>query len=410
MKKLSTLDKSEIEQLCRRAVSLEEVVQRIKPIIEDVMKRGDKAIVEYTKKFDNVEIESVKLELDELKRIATGISPQLKEAIDRIMEHVIDVNKIMVQKERIYIKRGVIITFKPIPLDRPGIYIPKNYVSTLIMLTSIAHVAGCREIVVATPPLPNGKVSEAFAYVVCKLPNCQLFVGNGVACIAAMAYGTESIPQVDKLFGPGNIYIQAAKYLVSTRVEIDGIEGPTELVLYIDTVDENKVKRAIYDVLAELEHGVASIAVVLSKSESTLLRFEQEYEQVKHGKNLGVLTTLLVDNEEQVVEFVNKFAPEHFEIITDDVKRVKKILRNAKNVGVVSLNTSCTYLDYCAGPCHVLPTSGFARGRGTLTPLDFMKWVAIVENYDKDLVRYGKELAEVENMQLHKRSLELLEE
>lgn len=408
MKRLQDLSKQELESLLSRELNIEEYVQKVKKIIEDVAKMGDRAVVEYTKKIDNVEISTPKVELSEIREISSNVSEVVKQAIDTIFEHVVNVNKVLVQKDRIFVCRGMIITFRYVPIDRPGLYVPRNYISTLIMLSSLAHVAGCREIVVTTPPVPGKKISEAFAYAILKIPNCSLYVGNGVACIAAMAYGTETIPKVDKIFGPGNMYIQAAKYVVSSRVAIDGIEGPTELVLYVDTSDEKKIRQGVADTLAELEHGSASIAVVLSKRENVLNLFEEEYNRLSKEKLLGRLVTLLVDDVGQVIEFINNFAPEHVEILVDDVKEAKKIIREVRNAGVISLNTSCTYLDYCAGPCHVLPTSGFARSRGTMTPLDFAKCIAVVEHFDKSLIKHGIVVAELENMTLHKRGLEML--
>ncbi len=410
MKRLRELSRQELESLLSRSLNLEEFVQKIRKIVEDVERRGDEAVVEYTRKIDNVEISTPRVDLGEIRELSLGISDVVKQAIDALFEHIVSVNRVLLPKDKVYVGRGTIVTFKYVPIDRPGLYIPRNYVSTLIMLSSLAHVAGCREIVITTPPAPGKKISEAFAYAVSKIPNCSLYVGNGVACIAAMAFGTETIPRVDKIFGPGNMYIQAAKYVVSSRVAIDGVEGPTELVLYVNTSDDKKLRQAIADTLAELEHGSASIVVVLAKDENILRLFEEEYEKISKEKLLGKLVALLVDDLGQVIEFVNNFAPEHVELLVDDVREAKKVVREIRNAGVISLNTSCTYLDYCAGPCHVLPTSGFARGRGTMTPLDFMKCIAIAESFDKSLIKYGAIIAEHENMTLHKRGLELLDD
>ncbi|NPB00283.1 MAG: histidinol dehydrogenase [Crenarchaeota archaeon] len=388
----------------RRGIEIEQAVEKVKNIVRDVKDRGDKAIIEYTEKIDNVKIENVKVSNDLINELASKVSTDVRESIETVISRVREFNKKLIPKNEIVILGSTIFKVKNIAIDRVGIYIPKGYISTMIMLCTIARVAGCREIIMFTPPLENSLISPEMALVARLLKIRDIYVGNGVAGIAAMAYGTETVKKVDKIFGPGNIYIQAAKYLVSKTVDIDGIEGPTELVIYIDdSVESRELECTVLDALAELEHGVHSICLVISPSENILDIFEREYEKYCREKMLGSLYTVKVNNIDEAVEIINEVAPEHLEVISrrDGLKIVEKV----RNVGVVSFNAPCAYLDYVAGPCHVLPTSGFARSRGTMTPIDFMKRIVICESYDKELLKHGIKLAEIENMVLHKESL-----
>ncbi len=387
-----------------RGVDLEKAVEKVKDIVKDVRERGDRAVIEYTEKLDRVKVENVRIDRDTVNRLADEVKDEVRESIETAVYRVAEFNKKIVPRNEIAIIGSTVFKVRNIPISRVGIYVPRGYVSTMIMLCTIARVAGCDEIVLFTPPLENGLITPEMALIAKILKVREIYVGNGVAGIAAMAYGTESIRRVFKIFGPGNIYIQAAKYLVSASVDIDGIEGPTELVLYVDSnVPERELRCAVLDVLAELEHGVHSICVVLSNSEEVLEHFEKEYEKCRGTRELGVLYTVKVNNIEEAVRVIDDIAPEHLEVIS--YGEARKIVEKVRNVGVVSLNAPCTYLDYIAGPCHVLPTSGFARSRGTITPLDFMKRVVTCEGYDKDVLRAGEILARIERMIFHEESL-----
>ncbi|NPA70318.1 MAG: histidinol dehydrogenase [Crenarchaeota archaeon] len=394
---------SEVHKI-RRGIEIEDAVEKIRDIVRDVKERGDKAILEHTEKIDKIKLESIKVSNEVISELASKVSSDVRESIEIVINRVREFNKKLIPKNEIIVLGSTIFKVKNIAIDRVGVYVPKGYISTMIMLCTIARVAGCREIIVFTPPSEKYPISPEMALVARLLKIREIYVGNGVTGIAAMAYGTETIRKVDKIFGPGNIYIQAAKYLVSTVVDIDGIEGPTELVLYVDeSADSRDVRCAVLDALAELEHGTHSICLVISPSENILEIFEKEYENYRKDRILGPLYTIRVNNIDEAVRIIDEVAPEHLEIISrkDGLKIVEKV----HNVGVVSFNAPCAYLDYVAGPCHVLPTSGFARSRGTMTPVDFMKRIVICENYDRELLRHGIKLAEIENMVLHGESL-----
>ncbi len=397
------ISKDDIKRI-RKGVEIEKYIDQVQKILNKVLQEKDDAIVKMTREIDKVDIDDVEIDREEIEKLSIKVDPEIRKIIDVTIRRISEFNSKLIPRNEIVVQSGEIATIRYVSIERIGIYVPRGYISTLMMLATIAKIAGCRDIVIFTPPVNSEhKITPEMAYVLKSLKIYKIYVGNGVAGIGALAYGTDKIPKTYKIFGPGNIYIQTAKYLVSRTVDIDGIEGPTELVLYIDsTVSERDIKCAIMDVLAEIEHGRHSIGVVLSDSEDILNMFEKEYENNKH-ENMGILYTVKIENMEDAVKIINEIAPEHVEIIS---RKYREIVNKLVNAGIISINTPCTYLDYVAGPCHVLPTSGFARSRGTITPLDFMKKIIIYEGYSRDMLGIGKVLAELENLKYHYKSLE----
>ncbi len=386
-------------------MNIEQYIEKVKPIVDDVRVKGDEALFSYTLEIDKVRLSSLVISHTKLREIASELKYRDRELIDLAIRRVVEVNRNLVPCSRIIVENSHIMEFRFIPIEKVGLYVPRGYISTLIMLGALARVSGCRDIIVATPPLsPERPISPHMAYAALRLGISKVITANGVASIAALAFGTRSVPRVYKIFGPGNMYVQAAKYLVSKYVDIDGIEGPTELMLLVGNDSPESYSKIVLDVLAELEHGSSSIAVVISENQEFLKLVEHYYREYSSKTSLGLLYTVLVDKLEDAVHLVNEVAPEHVEIYSSPV-RARKIARMVINAGIVSINTPCTYMDYCAGICHVLPTGGFARSRGCLSPLDFMKLVPLHEGYLNELLDIGIALAELENMYIHLESL-----
>ncbi|MGC8544220.1 MAG: histidinol dehydrogenase, partial [Vulcanisaeta sp.] len=256
-----------------------------------------------------------------------------------------------------------------------------------------ARVAGVEELIVTTPPNKDGSISPEIAYVALKL-NARVFRVGGPQAIAAMAFGTRSIPRVDKIVGPGNAYVQAAKYLVSQYVGIDGIEGPTELVVCADPSVNPEI--VALDLMAQLEHNSA-IAVLLTWDEKYLSAIESRL------GNLDYVSTL-VDGPKDCTNLINELAPEHVTLWGLD-----HMVNDIRNAGAISISTPSAMIDYVAGPSHVLPTESSARWRGVLSVYDFIKPVAYVKAVNKDLVgelaRHGTALAMREGFNNHARSI-----
>ena len=399
MRRLSNLSQEELKKILYRYLNFEDYINQVKEIVEYVRKFGDKALIELTKKFDGIELDKIEVSFSELKELGSKVSDELRSIIDQVITQVKEFNSKLIPKNVIEVESPVIIEVKYVPIENVGIYVPRNYVSTLIMTAIPAKVAGVENIYVCTPPLKTGNISPEMAYTAYRIGVKKLFKVGGAQAIAAMAFGTETIPKVDKIIGPGNIYVQTAKLLVSPYVGIDGFEGPTELVVYIDS--EKYIVDAVFDTLAQIEHGRSSIAIILSTNEKILNEVEEKIKQY-YSETMGQYITLLADNVDQIIQFINSFAPEHLVIYSDHPKR---IVSKIKNTGVTSINTPSPYLDYVAGPSHVLPTNLSSKWRGLLTPIDFMKPIAIVEGFKKELIKLGIKIAEIEGFKYHRESL-----
>ena len=377
----------EIVKLADRALDMEKYMREVKPLVEDVRRSGDLALKRITEEFDGsgaskVEVEGLISDLDEdLKRSIEVIVKSVESFYRRLLPS-------SMSEDHGGVSRSVIWR----PIRRVGIYVPRGYVSTLIMACSPAKVAGAERLVVVTPPLDGG-VDPAMAYA-SSLIGAELYVANGVAGIAAMAFGTGTIPKVDKVVGPGNLYVQAAKLLVSPYVGIDGIEGPTELVVLAQDFE----RLAALEMASQLEHSGA-LGVLISTEEELLNRAEELLNELIEAPYYTVRASDL----EEAVSLINSLAPEHASLFGVPRDLVKEITE----AGVVSFLTPSSLVDYVAGPSHVLPTGGSARWRGILTPMDFMKAIAEVDgrSASRELVDAAIKLAAYEGFSLHARAL-----
>lgn len=389
----------EVKEIVSRSLNLEEYIPKVREIIENVRRCGDKALIEYTRIFDKVEIDSVELKFSIIKKLSSQVSSDFKMSVGKVVDSIFTFYECFEFKNIETTFRNVKRIVKWTPISKVGIYVPKNYVSTALMTIIPAKIAKVKSISIATPPLSNGLISPEMAYILDYLNVDVVYRVGGAQAIAALAYGTETVQKVDKIVGPGNIYVQTAKLLVSTQVGIDGFEGPTEIVMYID--DPDKIESAVLDLLAQLEHGISSIGVVISMREELLRTFLKKLSST-YSNDLGKYYLIHVNDVNEAVELINDLAPEHLVVYSNDAWRIAS---RVENVGVVSINTPSPFLDYAAGISHVLPTSGAARWRGIVTPLDFMKPIGIVENLDKELIEASIMLAEIEKFKYHRESL-----
>ncbi len=258
--------KDSLISMARKVRDLGQYVNAVEPIVNEVRSRGDEAVIKYTETLDGVKLAGIEVGAEELRELASRVNNEIAQAIDTAYKSVEDFNRKLMPRDFEEECCGLIRGVRWVPINRVGIYVPRNYFSTLIMTGVIARVAGVGELIVTTPPSKDGSISPEVAYVALRL-NARVFRVGGPQAIAAMAFGTESIPRVDKIVGPGNAYVQAAKYLVSRYVGIDGIEGPTELVACADpSIDPELVA---LDVMAQLEHNSA-IAIIITWDERYL--------------------------------------------------------------------------------------------------------------------------------------------
>jgi histidinol dehydrogenase len=408
--------RARIKQVFGEELSIPEVVDRV---IGEVRDKGDKALFNYTKKLDGVRLDSLEVTRKDVTIACAltvlenkGLITALEFAARRIRDfHVacghkaglIPVGKHLSQQIR--------------PLDRVGLYVPGGsaaYPSTVLMMAIPAKVAGVGEIIMVSPPGKDGKIpaSTLVAAYIAKVN--RIFKLGGAQAIAALAFGTESIPRVDKICGPGNIFVTLAKKKVYGIVDIDGLEGPSEVVIVADEKANPALCAA--DLLAQAEHDPLASVILITTSTDLAERVDKEVEiQLGKLKRRSTARTVidrgmivLVDDMAQAVELVNLFAPEHLSLMTSDASALVSKIRNAGCI-FVGENSPVVLGDYVAGPSHVLPTGGSARFGSPLGIADFLKVTNIIA-LDKPAMRKLSQaavvIAKAEGLDAHARAIE----
>ncbi len=388
----------------KRPNSLDPVLGKVSEIIKEVIDKGDLALIELTAKFDKVKLESVVASEDEVRESSESLPDEVRNSLDIIWDQLKNFHESAKPPNLGGSKGGVSFGILWKPIEKVGIYVPgglKSYPSTLMMAGIPAKVAGVREIYVSSPV--KGRVDPAIAYVGRKLGVKSIYKVGGAQAIAAMAYGTSNVSRVDKIVGPGNIYVQAAKFLVSNVVGIDGIEGPTELVIVGD--DSASPTLIVKDMLAQGEHGPSTFLVLISWSNDLLTKVREILVSLgKDGKGEDFYLISAKDSSE-AMEIVNSIAPEHLSLY---VSKPREFLAMVKNVGAVSMgSTPPAMIDYAAGPNHILPTNGWSRFRGGVTVYDFLKPIMFAEatSPSKEIVKASMILAKYEGFVLHGESI-----
>ncbi|MEM3911151.1 MAG: histidinol dehydrogenase [Saccharolobus sp.] len=373
----------------------------VKEIMESIKEKDDEALYELTEKFDKVKIKNIKVSREELIEQSSKLDNTLRNSIDVIYEQLKAFHELTMPPNMGGGNSNVSFGIIWKSIERVGIYVPggkHSYPSTLLMAGVPAKVAGVNEIYVATPTNKEGTIDPALAYISLKLGVNEVYRIGGAQAIIALALGTKSVKKVDKIIGPGNIYVQAAKYLVSNIVGIDGIEGPTELVIIADS--SAKAEYIVLDMKAQAEHGDDSYIVLLSDSYEIMKKVEESLKD--DSKIFYVVKTKDI---EEAIELANSIAPEHLSLYVKDPLTVINKIRNS---GAISLgSTPPALIDYAAGPNHILPTNGWARFRGGITVYDFLKPImyAYAQNIDKGLVDASIVLANHEGFVIHGKSI-----
>jgi histidinol dehydrogenase len=392
------------------------VLNIVRKIIEDVRINGDRAIIEYTKKFDGIALEPNKIRVtrEEIIKSYDYVNENELSAIKALIENIKNIENETVKNLEFTIKlNDIIISQVTKPLESVGCYIPggkASYPSTLIMTATPASIVNVRRIVVTSPP---NKISPLFLVAADIIGVSEIYRIGGAQAIAALAYGTESIKPVNKIVGPGNIYVTAAKLLVSNDVAIDMPAGPTELLIVAD--DNANPTEIALDLIAQAEHGVDSLCGLITTSTELAKNVVNELSRLINSidrkeivdKALNERGFIIITDDKTVLqEFVNQFAPEHLEIIMKDGAEIAKSINNA---GVIIIGTSSVITDYYAGVNHVLPTNSYAKIRGGLTVLDYIKLIRLVSASNNSLnkaINVIKTLAYAEGLPNHFKSIE----
>ncbi len=344
-----------------------EVRDAARGIVEDVRERGDAALLEYTERFDKVRPDPIRVPKEEVARARRDLPTEVEESFGVAIENVRAFHKREMDRPWETSRNGATTGQRVRPLRRAGVYVPGGhgaYPSTLVMAAVPAQVAGVDEICVCAPPGRDGRVSEKVLAVAGLLGLDEVYAVGGAQAIAAMAFGTQSIPAVNKIVGPGNDYVTAAKLEVFGTVGIDAPQGPSEVVVIADA--GAFPERVARDLMAQAEHLSGASAVLLSPSESLI----SEVEPLLSGEPAELITLVLVRDLAHAAELSNLYAPEHAHVISEDHEAV---LNDLREVGMVAIGdwSPVALGDYAAGPSHALPTGGAASWASALGTHDF---------------------------------------
>ena len=382
---------SSLEKIYNRGFNKQKRVEEsVKKIIDDVRIFGDEALIKYTKKFDRVKLTARQLKVSEndISGAYQNISPNFVSSLKVVIENVNKFYRKTLKKSwRIKDADGAVLGENLLPLGRVGVYIPAGtapLVSTVYMTVLPAKIAGVKEIVLVSPPDPNGRINPHILVVADLLKVTEIYRVGGAQGVAALAYGTKTIKPVDKIVGPGNVYVSEAKRQVFGKVDIDMIAGPTELVIIANHFSEPKF--IIADLKAQAEHS-KGLAILITNSK----KLAKEVKSALADNN-GLI--VLAKNLKEAAEISNRIAPEHLEILVNNPQRILKLISNA---GAVFLGPySPTAIgDYVAGPSHVLPTAGTARFFSGLSVCDFVKSNHIISYSRKALEKIREPLEKI---------------
>jgi histidinol dehydrogenase len=406
-----------MDHLAARSVALDaDLMSAVALIIDSVRARGDRALIEYTARFDEVELSDLRIGKGELRRCAEGVDGRVLSALGEAIKNVRAFHERQLEQSwTITPVEGVQLGQRITALDSVGLYVPGGtaaYPSSVVMNVVPAQVAGVERIVVTTPPRTLGQ-NPAVAAALLELNVSEVYAVGGAQAIAALAFGTETIPRVDKITGPGNKYVAAAKKLVFGVVGIDAIAGPTEVAIIADETARADFIAA--DLLAQAEHGEDASAILITTSESLADEVRGEVERQVQSlsrreiamaslKEYGAI--VMVESLDQACAIVNELAPEHVEIVTGDNEAIGEKIRHAGAIFFGGYTPEAVG-DYLAGPNHVLPTGGTARFSSALGVYDFVKRTSLLRYSDgafDAVVESVAALAECEGLGGHARS------
>ena len=404
---------TQIKHVFGEELSPKEVVERI---IGDVRDKGDEALFHYAKKLDAVELDSLEVGKQEISAAYDIVGKGLVSALELAAKRIRDFHLACACKSgTVFVNQYLARQVQP--LDRVGLYIPggtATYPSTVLMTAIPAKIAGVREIIVASPPGKNGSI-QAPTLVAADIAKAErIFKVGGAQAIAALAFGTESIPKVDKICGPGNIFVTLAKKMVYGTVAIDGLQGPSEIVIVADETANPSLCAA--DLLAQAEHDPLAQAILITTSSGLANQVDREVvSQLGKLKRRSIATQaidrgmiILVNNFDEAIELVNLYAPEHLSLMVSDASSIMPKIHNAGCI-FIGEDSPVVLGDYIAGPSHVLPTQGSARFSSSLGVEDFLKITNIVA-LDKATMRELSQaaviIAKAEGLDAHAQAME----
>ena len=419
MKVIILPEKERWDELCKRpGLPVNDLEPVVKSIITRVKSQGDKAVYYFTGKFDGVVPENLKVSPGEVLESESHIPESLKDAINIAKKNIESFHSAQLMPERsVETMQGVRCWRKSVAIEKVGLYIPGGSAplfSTLLMLGIPAKLAGCREIVVCTPPGKDGKVNPLILYTARLIGIADIFSAGGAQAIAAMAYGTETIPEVYKIFGPGNQYVTKAKELIQQDgIAIDMPAGPSEVLVIAD--DKASAEFVAADLLPQAEHGPDSQVIMLTTSKIMLEKVKSEVDkqvQMLPRKDIALKALensrlILLPTTDDCIDFSNLYAPEHLIINISDANSVAGAIKNAGSVFLGSFSCESAG-DYASGTNHTLPTNGFAKNYSGVSMDSFLKKITFQEINAEGIKNLGpsiKLMAEAELLAGHKNAV-----
>lgn len=419
MKVYKNPDRSEWADICLRPhLDVSSLNSAVSGILDDVRLRGDEAVKEYEAKFDHAVLGELMVSEDEKAEAMASIDCELLDAIKLAHDNIYKFHKAQLMSTcKVETAQGVVCWQKQLPIERVGLYIPGGTAplfSTVLMLATPAKIAGCSEIVLCTPPMADGKVNPAILAAANVVGVEKVFKIGGVQAIGAMAYGTQSVPKVYKIFGPGNQYVMAAKQHVSLHeVAIDMPAGPSEVCVIADA--ESNAEFVAADLLSQAEHGIDSQVLLISTSEEKIDSVQQQIElqlaklprREIAMKTLENSKTVLVQNTDEAIDLSNAYAPEHLIIATADYERLAERVVNAGSVFLGEYACESAG-DYASGTNHTLPTHGYATAYNGVNIDSFMRKVTFQHLSAEGIRSIGRAvevMAAAEHLDAHRNAM-----
>lgn len=408
------------EKLNRQAGSLEAVDRTVKEIMEEVKKNGDQALLDYTEKFDHVRLTNLKVTKEEIEAALDNADPEFLSVLQTAKENITAYHEKQLEKSWYSTDgNGIVLGQQITPLKRVGTYVPGGkaaYPSSVLMNVIPAVVAGVSEIVMTAPPRPDGQIDANTLTAAAVAGVTEIYKVGGAQAIAALTYGTETIPPVDKIVGPGNIYVARAKKFAFGQVDIDMIAGPSEICVIADESANPSFVAA--DLLSQAEHDEMAASVLITDSKKLADKVQKELEkQLNQLERESIARTALqdyghifiVENLEDGYELANELAPEHLELM---VPNAFEQLAKVRNAGAIFLGPFSPEPlgDYFAGPNHTLPTSGTAKFSSPLGTYDFIKRSSVIYYNEKELEKVKDQIitfAEEEGLTGHANSVRI---
>jgi histidinol dehydrogenase len=409
-----------VEDLCKRNIdSNNHIRAAVTNIIDEVKLNGDNALRAFAEKFDGIKLDKLFLGKDEIRNIASGASKEAKQALKLAYDNIWKFHASQLRtEEKIETSKGVVCWRELRAIEKVGLYIPGGTAvlpSTFLMLGIPARIAGCKEIIVCSPPQKNGKVNAYLAYCAELLEIDRIYLAGGAQAVAAMAYGTESITKVDKIFGPGNQYVTKAKTIIQSESQtaIDMPAGPSEVLIIADETANPEYVAA--DLLAQAEHGTDSQAVLVSSSakiiEETGLELKKQLELLPRAeivvKAMANSYAVLCSDLKEAMSFSNDYAPEHLILATDQWESISDDIINAGSVFLGHLTPESAG-DYASGTNHTLPTSSYAKAYSGVSVDSFVKKITFQHINKEGIRNLGPAveiLASLEGLQAHKNAV-----